>query len=51
MRRRMAREKRYTAYARYLELEKKMNQARQQRSVNSWEVDSVEPVSRIKPVK
>ena len=51
MRRRLDAEKRYRAYARYLELEKKMKQARQQRSVNSWEVDSVEPVSRIKPVK
>jgi curved DNA-binding protein CbpA len=51
MQQRMAREKRYRAYARYLELEKKMKQARQQRSINSWEVDSVEPVSRIKPVK
>lgn len=51
MQQRMAREKRYRAYARYLELEKKMKQARRQRSVNTWEVDSVEPVSRIKPVK
>lgn len=51
MRRRMAGEKRYSAYARYLELERKMKHARQQRPGNSWEVDSVEPVSRIKPVK
>ncbi|MCF8077089.1 MAG: J domain-containing protein [Desulfotignum sp.] len=51
MRRRMAGEKRYTAYARYLELERKMNQARQQNPGPGWEVDSVEPISRIKPVK
>lgn len=51
MRRRMAGEKRYTAYARYLELERKMNQARQQKPGPGWEVDSVEPISRIKPVK
>ncbi len=51
MQRRMAKDKKYSAYARYLELEKKMNQARQNRSGNTWEVDSVEPVSRIKPVK
>jgi curved DNA-binding protein CbpA len=50
MRRRLAREKRYTAYARYLELEKKMKQARQQRPGDAWDVDRVERVSRIKPV-
>ncbi len=49
--RRMANEKNYNAYARYLELEKKMRQARQQRPGPGWEVDNVEPVSRIKPVK
>ncbi len=51
MHRRMAGEKRYSAYARYLELERKMKQARRQRPGDGWEVDSVEPVSRIKPVK
>lgn len=51
MRRRMAKDNKYSAYARYLELEKKMKQARQQRPGNHWDTDSVEPVSRIKPVK
>jgi curved DNA-binding protein CbpA len=50
MRTRLAREKRYTAYARYLELEKKMKQARQQRPGDAWDVDRVERISRIKPV-
>ncbi len=51
MRRRMASEIRYSAYTRYLELERKMKQARQQKPGADWEVDSVEPISRIKPVK
>lgn len=51
MRRRMANEKNYNAYARYLELERKMNQARQQNPGAGWEKGSVEPISRIKPVK
>jgi curved DNA-binding protein CbpA len=48
--RRASAEKRYSAYARYLELEKKMKQARRNNGVGR-DLDSVEPVSRIKPVK
>jgi curved DNA-binding protein CbpA len=49
--RRAVNEKKYSAYARYLELERKMKQARQYASGTARDVDSVEPVSRIKPVK
>lgn len=48
--RRATAEKRYSAYARYLELERKMKQARRNNGT-CRDVDSVEPVSRIKPVK
>ena len=51
MRRRVVGEKGYSAYSRYLELERKMKQARHHRPGTDWEVDKVEPVSRIKPVK
>ncbi|MFO7910777.1 MAG: J domain-containing protein [Desulfotignum sp.] len=51
MRRRVAGERGYSAYARYLELERKMKQARHHPPGTDWEVDKVDPVSRIKPVK
>jgi hypothetical protein len=49
--RRAAQGKKFSAYARYLELERKMKQARSRNNAASLDVDRVEPVTRIKPVK
>jgi curved DNA-binding protein CbpA len=51
LKRRTAQGKKFSAYARYLDLERKMKQARSRNTAASLDVESVEPVTRIKPVK